>query len=300
MAQGGRKRGYRWDQTGVATNPTFQALKTSDELDWSNVNVTLTNGDPCGFLDQQALPDLWLLMTLNRVDMTVTIDGQEQNVMASDGLPFVIAPEFPWSVTWHNHLRGISVFVKRGILAEVGYELFDSDVKSLKVISRFGVDDRSIALLLHSLKEALYEPKEHSDLKVEHISRALVADILCKHSVKPQQCSIAQSQLKPKQAELLIDYIQKQLSSKILLTDLAALAGLSQTAFIQRFKASFGVSPHQYVIETRINLARELLEKSKLPIIHVAAQCGFSDQAHFTSTFKRIVGMPPARYRDIV
>src|SRR5262249_14266008 len=154
-------------------------------------------------------------------------------------LSSIIAPETPWGAKWQHNIRVISVFVKRRILVEVGYELFDSDVKSLEVISQFGVDDRSTTCLLHLLEEALSEPKGNSDLKIEHITRALAADVLRKYSAKRHKRLIAQGQLSSKQAKLVNDYIQQQLSSKILMKDLAALVGLGQTAFIQRFNASF-------------------------------------------------------------
>jgi AraC family transcriptional regulator len=90
------------------------------------------------------------------------------------------------------------------------------------------------------------------------------------------------------------------LSSKILLKDLTALTGLSQTVFLPRFRASFGFSPHRYVMEMRVGLARKLLGKTNLPIAEIAVLCGFADQAHLTVTFKRIVGMTPTRYRRMI
>jgi len=251
-------------------------------------------------LAHHALPDLRLLMPLNQTEITVVIGGREQNLIVPANRPFIIAPETPWSAKWRNNIHVLSVFVKRRVLAEVGHELFERKVKSLEVISKIGIEDHGIARLLHSLKEALYEPKGHADLKVEHISRALAADILRKHSAPLRECPTPQDQLTARQAKLVIDYIQQHLSSKILLKDLSALAGLSQTHFIQRFNVTFGITPYRYVIEARIDLAREFLEKSLLPIVQIAALCGFADPAHLSVTFKRIVGMTPARYRQII
>jgi len=200
---------------------------------------------------------------------------------------------------WRNEIRAINVFVKRHVLTEVANELFERDVKSLEVLSKAGVEDRSITFLLHSLKEALYEPPGTANLKVDHISRALCADVLRKHTVQRHEAPVAENKLTAGQTKLVVDYIQEHFPSKILLKDLTALAGLSQTIFIQRFNASFGMSPHRYVIEVRICRARELLEQSRLPVAEIAALCGFADQAHLTVTFRRIVGTTPMRYREL-
>jgi len=299
MTKGRWRQPFRLEQTGLVIDPKIAVLKTSDELDWPDVQVTLANAAPCE-LAHHALPDLRLLMPLNPMEVTVAIGGREQSLVVPADQPFIIAPETPWTVKWRNDISVISVFVKRRLLAEVGNELFERDVKSIEVVPKVGVEDRSLACLLHSLKEALDEPKGHATLKVEHISRALAADVLRKHSAPLDECPTEQDQLTAKQTKLVIEYIQQHLPSKILLKDLTALAGLSQTNFIQRFNASFGASPHQYVIEARINRARKLLEKSDLSIAQIAALCGFADQAHLSVTFKRIAGMTPARYRQII
>ena len=299
MTKEGWKQPYHWDQTGVVLDPNVTLLKTSDELDWSDVCVSLASGVPCELV-HPALPDLWLLMPLNGMDVTVTFDGREQNLTLPANRLFIIAPGTPWNARLRKAHRAINVFMRRRVLAEVGNELFERDVTSLEIISKSGIQDRSIAGLLHLLKEALDEPKGHADLKVEHIARALAADVLRKHSAPLLESPIAQDQLTVNQAKLVIDYIQQHLPSTILLNDLAALSGLSRTYFVQRFNASFGVSPYRYIIEARIGLAQKLLESSNLPLAQIAALCGFADQAHLGVTFKRIAGMTPARYRQII
>lgn len=54
-----------------------------------------------------------------------------------------------------------------------------------------------------------------------------------------------------------------------------------------------GVTPHQYILQRRIEKAKYLLQQGKLSIAEVAATVGFCDQSHFTRYFKRIVGVTP-------
>jgi len=297
------KQAYRFDQTGIIIGPKTTVLKTSDELNWPDLNVSLTTRigwedyAPCA----RAVPDLWLAMPLEQIEIAPVIGGREQNLTIPANRPTVIAPETAWDgVRIRSNSPVVHAFVKHRILAEVANELFECDVKSLEVLLKFAVEDQSITWLLHSLKEALYEPVGHADLKVEHIARALAADVLRKHIASPREASVAQYlSLSVTQAKLVADYIREHLPSKISLKDLTALIGMSQTVFLPRFRESFGLSPYRYVIEMRVRRARKLLEKPNLPIAEIAMQCGFADQAHLTVTFKRIVGMTPTRYRQL-
>jgi AraC-like DNA-binding protein len=79
------------------------------------------------------------------------------------------------------------------------------------------------------------------------------------------------------------------------LAELAAVAGLSRFELVRRFRAETGMPPHAFQIDLRIAHARRHLAAGQPPAA-VAASCGFADQAHFTRTFRRSVGVTPARY----
>jgi AraC family transcriptional regulator len=73
---------------------------------------------------------------------------------------------------------------------------------------------------------------------------------------------------------------------------------LSPHHFSRVFKRVTGLSPHQYVLSQRIQLARQLLTETKLSIAEVAHDVGFYDQSHFTYHFKRLVGVTPNAIRE--
>lgn len=63
------------------------------------------------------------------------------------------------------------------------------------------------------------------------------------------------------------------------------------------FKQSLGITPYKYVIQQRIERAKQLLKQNKLPLKEVALRCGFYDQSAFSRTFKRFVDLTPKDYR---
>lgn len=93
-------------------------------------------------------------------------------------------------------------------------------------------------------------------------------------------------------------YINDNATEPISVEILSQVAGMSPFHFSRKFKAITGVSPHQYIMLKRIERSKALLAASERPIAHIAIECGFSSQAHFSVTFKNRVGLTPRRYRD--
>ena len=91
------------------------------------------------------------------------------------------------------------------------------------------------------------------------------------------------------------DLIDAQGAGSLSLATLAAEAGMSRWHFIRAFAGRFGLTPHAYVIERRVDLARRLLDDGGRPA-EVAVRCGFADQSHLIRHFKRVVGVTPGEY----
>lgn len=100
-------------------------------------------------------------------------------------------------------------------------------------------------------------------------------------------------------AEDIISYIGEHFSEDIPVSDLAARAGLSQYHFIRTFRKETGFTPHEYLVNTRINTAKYLLKNTVLPVKEICFQTGFSCESVFCSSFKKHLGVTPAEYRSL-
>jgi AraC-like DNA-binding protein len=94
----------------------------------------------------------------------------------------------------------------------------------------------------------------------------------------------------------VLDYMQAHLGERIILEDLAAVAGLSRFHFLRQFQAQFHVTPHQMLMARRLHTAKHLLTEG-LPPAEVAASVGLTDQAHLNRSFVCRYGVTPARYQ---
>ncbi|MBX9813816.1 MAG: peptide-methionine (R)-S-oxide reductase MsrB [Sphingomonas sp.] len=139
---------------------------------------------------------------------------------------------------------------------------------------------RGVAMFTSSLGLALA-----LRLLVAHGDREHIAPVVARGGLPPHLLRRAQ------------DYMDTNLATALTLDDVARQIGVSPRHFGRAFRQSVGLPPHQWLLRRRIDAARELLAAGDSPLAEVAVQCGFADQSHFTSTFRRATGTTPGRYR---
>ena len=84
-----------------------------------------------------------------------------------------------------------------------------------------------------------------------------------------------------------------------LIEEMAADSALSPYHMIRKFKKAFGLTPHQFHIQSKVRKAQKLLEQNK-SISEVAYEAGFYDQSHLDRCFQKIVGMTPKEYQESI
>ena len=95
------------------------------------------------------------------------------------------------------------------------------------------------------------------------------------------------------------DFVRSTINEDISLADIAAVAGLSTTHFSHMFKKSLGQSPHQFVLQQRVQYSKELLLSLDLRMIDIALACGFKTQQHFARIFRKMCGLSPTEYQQL-
>jgi AraC-like DNA-binding protein len=103
--------------------------------------------------------------------------------------------------------------------------------------------------------------------------------------------------MKSRKFSSLREYLEEHYGEKLLVADLAEQVHMSLTNFNRSFKAVFGKTPMEYLMQTRIRHAARILIATERKIIDVAIDCGFPSISHFVSSFRRITGVAPHLYR---
>lgn len=100
-----------------------------------------------------------------------------------------------------------------------------------------------------------------------------------------------------RQLRRVTDYINENLAQDLQLADLSELLEMSQFHFSRLFKQSMAMSPHQYLIQQRLERAKQLLKATNKSVMDIALQCGFSSHSHLGKLFRQHVGVSPKIYR---
>jgi len=93
------------------------------------------------------------------------------------------------------------------------------------------------------------------------------------------------------------EMLMASLDASVSVNDLAMHCGLSVAHFARAFRQSTGVAPHRWLMDRRVERAKELLQVSKSSLSEIALVCGFADQSHFTRAFRQSVGITPGGWK---
>ena len=108
------------------------------------------------------------------------------------------------------------------------------------------------------------------------------------------------SQTRPLDDQTLKDVIasmEDRLGEQVPIAELARLADMDVYRFSRAFRAATGESPHQHLLQRRIERARDLMRTTPDTLAAIALDCGFSSQSHMTSAFTKATGTPPGQWR---
>ena len=92
-------------------------------------------------------------------------------------------------------------------------------------------------------------------------------------------------------------FVDSHYDQPITLEHISGAAGFSPYHFIRLFHSAYRQTPHQYLMQRRIEKAKELLRATDLPIIEICYQVGFESLGSFSTLFRRVTGLPPSAYR---
>lgn len=159
---------------------------------------------------------------------------------------------------------------------------------------------KELKLLIKKFAEESEKSKIGTKLIIDALSTQITVQLL-------RDCALSDDNLQPGAAEsgranldAIVDAFSKNYASITYSTQTTAReANLSKFYFIKAFKNHTGKTPYNYLLELRINKAKELLKNSTFSVTEIYFLCGFVNHSHFTSAFKKKVGMSPSMYRKV-
>jgi AraC family transcriptional regulator len=221
-----------------------------------------------------------------------SIEGQQQQNLVGQNNAFVLPAGALHRCDWQRDIEFMFIGLDPHVFVQVGQELVNPD--RIELIPRFAtLEDPLIQGILLTLKQELITQRMNTNLFIDQLKTTLVAHLLRSYGVQEVQITTYADGLSHHKLTQVLDYIEARLDYDLELEELAQQIGMSQFYFSRLFKQSLNITPHQYVIQQRVERAKQLLRKGELNLADIALECGFSNQGHLNRHFKRLTGATP-------
>lgn len=167
-------------------------------------------------------------------------------------------------------------------------------VISIALITRFCMEGGLEQEVAYSLSDLFIRK---TDLCVsEHEITKLHKTMILEYTGRMAQ--IPRNKAKSKPVVMCLDYIHKNYHASVTLKQLSEYTGLNPSYLSTLFKKEMGVTIFQYILDTRLEGAKNMLKYSDYTYAAISNYFGFSSQSHFTYSFRKHVGLTPKQYRD--
>jgi AraC family transcriptional regulator len=188
------------------------------------------------------------------------------------------------------------IHLKPELVGQVA-ETSELETKRINLVNCFAKQDLQLHHVAMLLLAELKSNGIMGRLYAESLTQVLVIHLLRHYSTSTPTITSKNRSLTRTQLQQAIDYVHAHLDRDLSLAELASVINIAPTYFASLFKQEMGISPHQYVIQQRVEQAKSMLSKTDLAIADIALQVGFSSQSHLTKQFKRITGITPKQVR---
>jgi AraC-like DNA-binding protein len=158
----------------------------------------------------------------------------------------------------------------------------------------FLFNNKALASATNNIMRIAMEDNSQKDIMADFALKELLIRLM-----QTQARSMVEKNIVKNKSRIgfVVDYIKKNLHQKLSIDSIAKLAYVSKSNFFKMFKDELGTSPNDFILQERINRAKELLA-SQTSIKETAFQTGFSDTNYFTRVFKQLEGVTPKSYQD--
>jgi AraC family transcriptional regulator len=195
---------------------------------------------------------------------------------------------------WLQTYNEVSLVIDPEFVADVVQDGLAAD--RIEFVSRHSVVDSVIGDYAATFRAELIADAPNGVMYAESLTIGLVLHLLANYGVAKPKTLSPRGKLNAFQLRAVLECIASQLDEDVSLLTLARQAHISPFHFARLFRATVGVSPHQFVLRLRLARAVRFMKTGKKTLAQIAVECGFHDQPHFTRAFQRVFRITPAMY----
>lgn len=276
----------------------YSPILSSQNQGWGNILVNQFRHPPgeamCQFNDEHTV---CLSLAVRPVRSLHIRDGKTHTGLYGKGDMSITPAQVPLFARWQDEDHFLEIRIAAQFVESVARETLDKDPDQFELFSEFRMRDPQLEAIALLLFTELQHESSGSKLYIESLSNVLAVHLLRQYVTAKPHITVYEGGLSQRQLVQVLDYINDHLDQEIKLADLAALLGMSQFHFCHLFKQAIATTPYQYLLQQRIERAKQLLKQTDQSIAEIAFQCGFNSHSHLTKQFRKLTGVTPTIYR---
>jgi AraC family transcriptional regulator len=208
------------------------------------------------------------------------------------------APFSGQAIASGDDLDSLHIYLTPALIQRVASEMFGPRLSPFRLRDVARTRDDDVLHLLRSLAMESASPEAGAHVMVQSLTRQLAVRLIRRHAEQVPEPDATRCGFDIERCQLIARFLASNLAEDLSVAVLARREGLSVARYNRLFRHSFQCSPHQHVMQARIDRACELLAVPSLSLADIAAETGFADQSHLTRCFKRRFGVPPRQWRS--
>jgi AraC family transcriptional regulator len=276
---------------------------SSQQIGWNGILVEQYQYSISSKIEEKEIPalsDHWLILPLGYPShLSQKSDDRLHESLFQKGDSLLVPARKPtyWRCpSSESALTELNIHIQSELIEQVA-QASEMDTKGIDLANHFRKQDLQLQHIAMLFLAELQSGGIMGRLYIESLTQALIIHLLRHYSEVAQIFTLEKRSLTSNQLQQVIDYIHTHLDRNLSLVEVAGTINISPTYFASLFKRATGTSPHQYVIQQRVERAKLMLSKTDLAIADIALQVGFSSQSHLTQQFKRLTGVTPKQVR---
>lgn len=172
------------------------------------------------------------------------------------------------------------------------------DSRTVEIKNSFQIRDAQLENICWALKAEMQSNYPTGRLYIDSLAISAASRLLSAYSSRTPRAIVQRGGLGRRYKQTLA-FIEDHLADDLSLPRVASIAGVSSSHFKTLFRESAGVPLHQYVMQRRIDRAKDLLMQGHLSIAEIALATGFSHQSHLARHMRRSVGLSPRAVKQL-
>jgi AraC family transcriptional regulator len=272
------------------------SLLTSCGAQWDGIHLEYYRHPPYEIPENSPKQHLILINTKipPSTHYEQALDGRASSDELRQGEVVVIPANVSHWARWDAEHDYITLSLDPGVFNRYAAQLVEAD--AIELVPHLAKPDPLIYGLGLALKTELESNQLGGQLYTDSLTTTLFTHLLRHYCARKNTIPMYAGGLPKPQLRQVIEYIHDHLDRGLTLAELAAVVQMSPNYFASLFKQSMGLTPHQYVIQCRVEQAKHLLREGELAIAEIAHSLGFAHQSHLNHHFKRLVGVTPKRF----